>query len=244
MRIVGIIQARMGSTRLPGKIMKMVNGKSLLDYELERIKRSKLLDEIVLATTIQEKDDYIVNYCNERNIKVVRGSEDNVLERYYYAAKEVKADVVVRMTSDCPLIDPGIIDDLVAFYLENNFDYVSNTQNRTYPRGMDTEVFSFSVLEQAYLNAEKEYEKEHVTPYIYFNPGIFSIGQVTNDQDLSKYRLTVDTNEDFELISILLNDLYNEDKMFGLAKIIEKLELEPHLFEINKHIEQKKLGDK
>ncbi|KAF0819044.1 N-Acetylneuraminate cytidylyltransferase [Bacillus sp. ZZV12-4809] len=244
MKIVGIIQARMGSTRLPGKIMKQVRGKSLLDYQLERVQKSNKLDEIIVATTIKGQDDYIVDFCKERNIKVSRGSEDNVLERYYHAAKEANADIVVRMTSDCPLIDPEIIDLVISSYLENSLDYVSNTQIRTYPRGMDTEVFSFSVLEQAFMNAQKEYEKEHVTPYLYLNPNLYSIGQVENDVDLSKYRLTVDTPEDFELISILIEDLYQENKLFGLDKIIQKLEQEPHLFEINKHIEQKKLGDK
>ncbi|OAT80984.1 acylneuraminate cytidylyltransferase [Bacillus sp. MKU004] len=243
MKIVGIIQARMGSTRLPGKIMKKVNDKSLLDYQLERVKRSNILDEIVIATTTKEHDDFIVEFCENQKTKVYRGSEDNVLERYYYAAKEANADIVVRMTSDCPLIDPEIIDHVISNYLDSDFDYVSNTQIRTYPRGMDTEVFSFSVLEQAYLNAKKEYEKEHVTPFIYLNPSIYSIGQVENNQDYSKYRLTVDTPEDFKLISILIEKLYVDDKMFGLKKIISILQEEPHLYEINKYIEQKKLGD-
>lgn len=243
MKIVGIIQARMGSTRLPGKIMKRVNGKSLLEYQIERIKQATLIDELVIATTTKESDECIVDFCHKQGLKYFRGSEKNVLERYYLSAKESNADVIVRMTSDCPLIDPVIIDKVISHFLNSDFDYVSNTQIRSYPRGMDTEVFTYSSLEQAYLKAKKDYEKEHVTPYIYLNPNVYKIGHVVNKIDYSKYRITVDTPEDLKLISILIETLYEERKIYHLDDILKEFEKNSHLFEINKHVEQKKLGD-
>lgn len=243
MRIIGIVQARMGSTRLPSKVMREVNGIPLLEYQINRMRKSKLLNELVIATTrINNKP--IIELCKRLGVPFYRGSEEDVLERYYFAAKKYKADIVVRMTSDCPLIDPGIIDEIIQFYLDNDFDYVSNTQVRTFPRGMDTEVFSMRILEEAFHNAKRDYEREHVTPYLYLNEEIYKVGQYVDLKvDHSDIRLTVDTPEDFELITQIFEYLYQEDNFFNLNKILRLLEKHPELLEINKHIEQKKLGE-
>lgn len=243
MKIVGIVQARMGSTRLPGKVLKKVNGKPLLEYQIERMKRSALIDDLVIATTPNGNTE-IINLCNELNISYYIGSEQDVLSRYFKAATEFNAEIVVRMTSDCPIIDSKIIDDVIQMYLDNEYNYVSNTHTRTFPRGMDVEVFSFKSLKEAFYNANIEYEREHVTPYLYLNPEKFTIGQyITTGIDNSNLRLTVDTEEDFELISILLNDLYSINPEFNLNDILKKISDEPDLVKINAHIEQKKLGE-
>ncbi|USK69968.1 glycosyltransferase family protein [Peribacillus asahii] len=244
MKIIGIIQARMGSTRLPGKVLKRVNGIPLLQYQIERMKKSNLINGLVIATTEQDLEEPILELCEKMNISAFRGSEKDVLDRYCGAAQKYNADVIVRMTSDCPIIDPNIIDQVIQYYLDHSYDYVSNTQIRTFPRGMDTEVFSRKLLEKAQMNAQKEYEREHVTPYFYMNPDKYSIGQFVNrGQDVSHYRLTVDTEEDLKLISILLKELYPKNQFFDLEMILDKLRKEPHLAEINKHIQQKKLGE-
>ncbi len=243
MKIVAIIQARMTSTRLPGKVLMKVINKPLLQYQLERVKRSKLIDEIVVSTTLNDSDLPITELCAQLGISYFRGSELDVLSRYYETAIKHQADIVVRLTSDCPLIDPEIIDHVINEYLNNSFDYISNTQVRSYPRGMDTEVFSLEKLKLAFLNGEKEYEREHVTPHFYLNKNVFTIGQVINEHNYSNYRLTVDTKEDFELISLLLKKLYIINEDFTLAEIITELEENPSLAKINAHIEQKKLGD-
>lgn len=243
MKIVAIIQARMTSTRLPGKVLMQVMNKPLLAYQLERVKSSKFIDEIVVATTLNDTDIPIVELCEQLSISCYRGSELDVLSRYYEAAIEYKADIIVRLTSDCPLIDPEIIDQVINYYLNNNYDYVSNTQVRSFPRGMDTEVFSLENLELAFSNGNKDYEREHVTPYFYLNKELFSIGQVIHEADNSNFRLTVDTREDLELITILLKKLYLKNGDFGLNNIIEELEKDTSLAKINAHIEQKKLGE-
>lgn len=243
MRIVGIVQARMGSTRLPGKVLKEVNGKSLLAYQIERMRKSSLIDDLVIATTPQGNEE-IIDLCNKLGVAYFIGSELDVLARYYEAAVKFNTDIVVRMTSDCPLIDSAIIDNVIRMYLNGEYDYVSNTQVRTFPRGMDTEVFSIEALKEAFINAKIDYEREHVTPYIYLNPNRFNIGQyVSNKDNYSNLRLTVDTKEDFELISILINDLYSINPNFDINTILGKIKKEPELLKINAHIEQKKLGD-
>lgn len=243
MNIVAIIQARMTSTRLPGKVLLEVQGKPLLEYQIERVLRSKLLNDIVIATTINDTDNPIVEFCERVGIKYYRGSEHDVLSRYYEAAKKNNADVVVRLTSDCPIIDPVELDKVINTYLTSMdaYDYVSNSLIRSYPRGMDTEVFSFKALEMTYQNATKNYEREHVTPYIYQNESIFEIKNVKYKEDESKHRWTVDTPEDFELICKIIEELYPLNRNFSLEDILNIFNLYPEWFDINKHIEQKKL---
>lgn len=242
MKIVAIIQARMGSTRLPGKVLKKILGKSLLEYQIERVKRSKLIDEIVVATTTKKDDDAIVSLCTNLNISTYRGSEDDVLSRYYEAAIKYEADVVVRLTSDCPLIDPEIVDQVIQLYLDKQpIDYVSNTFLRSYPRGLDTEVFSFAVLKRAYNEAKLQRDREHVTPYIYTNRHLFALTYLESERDYSHHRWTVDTQEDFELIRLIIEATYPNNPTFTMHDIIQLLNDNPQWMKINAHIEQKKI---
>lgn len=233
----------MGSTRLPGKVMKKILGKPVILWDMDRISASKRIDEIVVAVPYEKENDIIEETIKEYNdkISISRGSEDDVLDRYHKAAAEVNADVVVRITSDCPLIDPCITDIVIEEFLNNDCDYCSNTLELTYPRGMDTEVFSFKVLEKAWLEANKKYEREHVTPYIRERNDLFKLLNVANDSDLSHLRLTLDTVEDFKLIETIYELLYPEKQMFLLEDILNLLIQKPELTEINKHIKQKKI---
>jgi spore coat polysaccharide biosynthesis protein SpsF len=243
MKVAAIIQARMGSTRLPRKVLKEVLGKSLLEYQIERVKRAKMIDEIIIATTIKEEDNPIVKLCEKLSIPYYRGSEDDVLSRYFEAAKEYKVDVIVRLTSDCPVIDSEVIDKAIRVFLTGEHDYVSNSIERTYPRGMDTEVFSYQGLEEIHQKATKPHEREHVTPYFYQHSEKFNLKNVFHSEDLSKYRLTVDTKEDLELIQCIIQDLYPNKHNFTLKDIKKSLEANPDLLFINSHVEQKKLNE-
>jgi spore coat polysaccharide biosynthesis protein SpsF len=227
MKTAIIVQARMTSTRLPGKVLKPVLGKPLLEYQIERLQRVKLANEIVIATTTNETDEPIVELCNRLAVAYFRGSEEDVLGRYYQAATEHKADLVVRVTSDCPLIDPKVIDEVINLYLKNqsNYDYVSNSLERTYPRGMDTEVFSFSTLQQAFWEATAQPDREHVTPFIYRQPARYSLGHVIYSEDCSHHRWTVDTAEDFELIQKIIEAIYPIKPNFTLEDCLSLPEI-------------------
>ncbi|MFV0440863.1 MAG: cytidylyltransferase domain-containing protein [Lachnospirales bacterium] len=245
MKIGAIIQARVGSTRLPEKVLKNICGKSVLDHVITRVRQSKYIDEIIIATTILDRDIAIINEAEKIGVKSFCGSEDDVLSRYYLAAKENSLDVIVRITSDCPLIDSKVIDEVVKTYLDNKYDIVTNAgsdlSQRTYPRGLDTEVFSFEALENAYKNAVEKYQREHVTPYIYENAK--EVFYYKNSTDYSKYRWTLDTEEDFEVISKIYENLYDDRNIhnFYLMDIVKLFEEKPELYDINAHIEQKKL---
>lgn len=243
MKIAVIIQARMGSTRMPGKVMKDIKGRTVLSHVIERVSQSNLIEDIIIATTFHNRDNMIEREALKCGSKVFRGSEDDVLSRYYYAAKENNIDVIIRITSDCPVIDPNVIDGLINFYLNGKYDLVTNAgtdhTKRTYPRGLDAEVFSFEVLENAFLNGKESYHREHVTPYIYEHSN--KIHYFINEVDYSKYRWTLDTEEDFELISKIYNRLYKGSHDFYLSDIIELFWQDPNLITINAHIEQKKM---
>ncbi len=241
MKIVCIVQARVGSTRLPGKVLKTICGKTVLAHDISRLRKVKNIDEIIVATTILEKDDAIVKECEKVKVRYFRGSEEDVLSRYYYAAKEAGADVIVRITSDCPLIDIEVTEKTIEFYLNNSYEYVSNTYERSFPRGFDTEVFSFKLLEKAFKEAKEEIYREHVTTYFWKNPEIFSIGCYKNDVDYSNYRLTLDTKEDFELIKIIYNKLYYKNKYFGFKDILKLFENNHELYSINEMVKQKEV---
>ncbi|ALC86345.1 acylneuraminate cytidylyltransferase [Bacillus sp. FJAT-22090] len=243
MRILAIIQARMGSTRLPGKILKEVNGKPLLAYQLERVRKSNFIDKIVIATTTNKNDDLIVKFCEQYNVDFYRGSEEDVLARYYEASEQFGGDIIVRLTSDCPIIDPSIIDETIKYYIDNktDYDYVSNTIERTYPRGLDTEVFSKKALKKAFIESKLVKDREHVTAYMYSNPENFNIGFISNNPDLGKHRWTVDTIEDFQLIELILKKLYKENQIFYMNDVIYLLDKNPQWIQLNIHIEQKKL---
>ena len=235
MNIAIIIQARVGSTRFPGKIMKKILGKTVLIHDLDRIKEMKKINKIVVATTDLEKDEIIVKTVKRynKNIGIYRGSESDVLDRYYKAAKEYNTDVIVRITSDCPLIDPRISDLVVEAFLKNESDYCCNNIPRTYPIGLDTEVFSFEALERAWREARKPYEREHVDPYIVDNPDKFKMINIKNNVDLSHLRWTLDYPEDFEFITEIYKRLYPKKKIFYMEDILDVLNREPWLIEIN-----------
>lgn len=243
MKIGAIIQARMGSTRLSGKVLMKINKKTILNHVVDRVKECKYIDDIIVATSNLKKDDAIIDELNKLNIKYFRGSEENVLSRYYEAAKCYDIDNIIRITSDCPLIDANIIDNIINFYNKNDYELVTNAPNdisqRTYPRGLDVEVFSFKILEKAYINASKAYQREHVTPYMYENNKKIYIYK--NDIDYSKYRLTLDIKEDYELIKCIYENLYKENNYFDMNEIIRFLEKNPSTANINKDVEQKNI---
>ncbi|WP_174615544.1 cytidylyltransferase domain-containing protein [Virgibacillus ihumii] len=242
MNIVAIIQARMGSTRLPEKIMKKVSGKPLLEYQIERVKRSKLINKIIIATTVKQQEQPIIDLCDRLSVDYYRGSENDVLSRFYEAATESDADAIVRLTADCPLISPHVIDNIISQFLllTPKYDYVSNTIERTYPLGLDTEVFSMECLETASREGKKDLHREHVTAYMYTHPNKFITANVKHTQDHSNFRLTVDTKEDFQLIANILETLYPQKPDFELEDIIRLLEKRKDWLAINAHVEQKK----
>lgn len=242
-KVVAIIQARTGSTRLPNKILEILKDVTVLEHVVNRMRLSQKIDDIVIATTTNENDDKIVALCKDKNIDCVRGSENNVLERYYNAAVKFDADIIVRITSDCPLIDPYIADEVVSVFLEGDYDIVYNggldLAKRTYPRGLDVEVFSFEMLQLAYKNSNLNYQLEHVTPYIYeySNKKFLLCDKVNN----SSYRWTLDTEEDLSLIQKIYDKLYEGEHNFFYFEIMQLMYKYPDLKEINAHIEQKKI---
>lgn len=243
MKIVAIVQARMGSTRLPGKVLKEVGNKPLLLYQLERIKRSKLIDQIIVATTNKKEDDLIELFCKDNGYSVYRGSELDVLNRYVAAAKYFEADTIVRLTADCPFIDPAVIDLVIQRFLEHKQDksllYVSNTLERTYPRGLDVEVFSYDVLIEADRHARSFSEREHVTKYIVNHPEQFELVNVRQNKDFSHERWTVDTKEDFDMVKKILESLYPQNPNFTMADVVKLLNNYPSWRKINAYIKQK-----
>jgi spore coat polysaccharide biosynthesis protein SpsF len=240
LKVVAIIQARMGSTRLPGKVLMDIDGETVLARCVNRLRSARLINEWLVATTDSAPDDAIVAECRKNAVAVSRGDQDDVLDRYFRAAQLAKADVVVRITSDCPLIDPEITDRTVAAFLDAKPDYASNSLVRTYPRGLDTEVMSFVALERAWQQARKPYEREHVTPYIYEHPDEFKLLSVTGEIDYSGHRWTVDTAEDLEFVRAVYARL-KTNPTFSWRDVLAVLEREPELVELNRSIVQKAL---
>jgi spore coat polysaccharide biosynthesis protein SpsF len=239
MKVVAIIQARMGSTRLPGKVMMDLAGEPMLARVVSRTRRAKTVDEVVVATTTGVADDPIARLCQERGWAVFRGSDDDVLDRYYQAALPLQADVVVRITSDCPLIEPTIIDAVVG-ELESRpgaGDYASNCQQRTYPRGLDVEAMTFTCLETAWREDHNAAWREHVTPYIYRNPGRFRLFNVSNDTDYSYMRWTVDTAEDLAFVRQIYGCFQSDG--FTWREVLRLLEAYPEWLMINSQVQQK-----
>ena len=231
MKTVIIDQARMISTRLPGKVMKKVLGKPLLEYQIERLRQVRLADELVIATTTNDTDQPIVELCERLGVAYYRGSEEDVLSRYYEAAIQFGADIVVRVTSDCPLIDPGVVDEVIGLYIYNRdkYDYVSNTLERTYPRGLDTEVFSMAALKKAYKEVGEQPDREHVTLFMYRRPEQFRLANSSGAVDYSHHRWTVDTPEDFRLIQLILQELYPVNNRFTWLDVLNLLNEHPEV---------------
>lgn len=240
MKVVAIIQARMGSTRLPGKVLEDVAGETVLARCLNRVRRARLIDEVLVATTDQPVDEAVVGECKRVGAQVFRGDQNDVLDRYFRAAQYVKADVIVRITSDCPLIDPDITDKTIGAFLETYPDYASNSIVRTYPRGLDTEVMTRDALSHAWRVARQPCEREHVTPYIYEHPSDFKLLSVTGDFDYSGHRWTVDTPDDLALIRAIYSHLKGRPN-FSWRDVLDLLERMPELIEINRSVVQKAL---
>ena len=242
MQVVAIIQARMGSTRLPGKVMELIAGETMLARVVERTRRASLIDSVVVVTTMGRMDEPIVGECKKLNAPVFRGSEDDVLDRYYRAAFACHAENVVRITSDCPLIDPEEIDKVVREFLDCKSDYASNCLERTYPRGLDTEVMTIKTLTRVWQEAREDYQRTHVTPYIYQNPGLFKLCSVKADADYSNHRWTVDTAEDLTFIRSIYQCL-DQGVDFGWKDVLRALGKEPQLMELNRNIPQKAMEE-
>ena len=241
MKTLAIVQARMTSTRLPGKVLLPILGKPMLSLQLERMRRSKTLDEIVVATTINAADDPLVALCKLEGIDFFRGSEHDVLSRYDAAARLFGATTIVRITSDCPLMEPDLIDQVVNVFVQGKgqLDYASNMLQRSFPLGLAVEVFSRDALEHAHREAINDAEREHVTPYIYWRPETFRLGSISHDSDLSHHRWTVDTPEDFDLVSKIFSELYPYDPSFGISEVLQLLHRHPEWSAINSHVSQK-----
>ncbi|MCD6231210.1 glycosyltransferase family protein [Candidatus Aerophobetes bacterium] len=249
MKIGAIVQARTSSTRLPNKVLKELpygSNITVLEQVIKRLNKSQKLNEIIIATTEELEDDEIVKIADKRDVKWFRGNKENVLSRYYFAAKKNNIDIVVRIMSDCPCIDPEIIDLVINEHIKRVADYTSNSSLvRTYPHGLDVDVFNFNALEKAYKNAEKDYEKEHVIPYIYRNPHIFKVNQVKAPQELyaPDIRIVLDTEEDYALLCAVFDYLYPRNEYFNAYDITKLFEEKPWLKLINRRIVQKKIFD-
>jgi spore coat polysaccharide biosynthesis protein SpsF len=246
MKTVAIIQARMSSTRLPGKVLKVVAGRTILDRMVERVQKAKRVDETVVATTIDSSDEAIVDYCKKAGIACYRGSLQDVLDRYYQAAVLHKADIVLRLTGDCPLIDPDLIDAVVDALVNEKADFACNRLppplTRTYPIGLDVEACTFAALKQAWTEATEKHEREHVLPYLYDVPGRFKVVQLNHSEDLGKMRWTLDTPEDL----VLLEQVYARfggRNDFSWLDVLELFKKEPQLAEINSQVQHKSYLD-
>jgi len=237
-RVIGIIQARTDSTRLPNKTLKDIQGKPLILHVIERVQHAKLLDNVVLATTTRSIDTPLANLVQTQGIPVFRGKCDDVLDRYYQAAIKYHAKVIVRITGDCPLIDPQVIDIVVQVFLQYHYDYVTNTLPPTYPDGLDVEVFSYEALTKAWNEATLASEREHVTAYIRTHPKQFTLYNVKNPVDLSRFRWTVDQQEDLEFVREIFKRLYQKEKIFYMEDILTLLQEHPELQEINAGIQR------
>jgi spore coat polysaccharide biosynthesis protein SpsF len=238
-RIAAIIQARMGAARLPGKVLEDIAGQPMLARVVNRACHAKRPDIVVVATTTQSVDDAIVRLCEERGWPFFRGSERDVLDRYYQAATAFRADVIVRITSDCPLIEPKIIDKVAGEFLSGypEVEYASNTLVRTFPRGLDVEVTSFDALQKAWREDSNLSWREHVTPYIWRHPEKFRVRNVASDSDYSFMRWTVDTVEDLAFIRKIYEHFQND--AFTWTEVLRLLETHPEWLEINRHVQQK-----
>ncbi|MFA5114009.1 MAG: glycosyltransferase family protein [Candidatus Margulisiibacteriota bacterium] len=235
-RILAIIQARAGSTRLPGKVLNKLEGKTVLEHVVRRVQASKLIGETVVATTVNQLDKTIVELCAGLGIRSYCGSENDVLDRFYQAVLLFGADHIVRITSDCPLMDPAVIDLVISRHLQAKADYTANVLRETYPDGEDVEVFSLETLKKAWLNARLTSEREHVTPYIRNHPELFKLAGVENEVDLSAKRWTLDNPEDLAFVREIYRQLYKQDPLFGMAAVLDLLRAQPAIEQLNHHI--------
>jgi len=231
-----IIQARTGSSRLPNKVFKPLCGKPLIWHVVNRLKSSKKIQKIILATTQNKNDDVLENWANENDVNCFRGNENNVLDRYYQAALYFNVDTIVRITADDPFKDAEIIDQVIQLFTDEKLDFANNIVPPTFPEGLDTEVFSFLALEKAWKEAVDPYEKEHVTQYFYRHPDLFSQKSIQNKINLSYLRWTIDTLEDFNMAETVYNKLFTVKEVFGMQDILCLLKDEPEIAQINSKV--------
>ncbi|MFW5669466.1 MAG: cytidylyltransferase domain-containing protein [Acetivibrio ethanolgignens] len=236
-----IIQARTNSSRLKGKVLRNLKGKTVLEHEIERLQQAQEINGIIVATTERPEDKEIVAIAQKCNAGYFCGSEEDVLSRYYYAAKKFQVKHIIRITSDCPLIDPFIIDEVVRCYKQKSVDIMTNVPNEleamTYPRGMDLEIFPYKWLEKAFFDAKDSYDREHVTPYIYDHADVRYYYRY--EKDYSKYRLTLDTPEDWKVIEKIYDYFYKEGHNFYFKDILQFMEEHPEVAELNREVQQK-----
>jgi spore coat polysaccharide biosynthesis protein SpsF len=242
MNTLAIIQARMGSTRLPGKVLLDLGGATVLTRVVRRLQRSQQINRIVVATTTAPADEAIVSECESLQVSCFRGSEDDVLDRYYQAARLYSGGAVVRITADCPLIDPTLVDETIRVFKDERADYASDVLPRSYPRGLDSEVFTSAALERAWREAREPYQREHVTPYLYEHPEIFRLASARGGKDYTHYRWTLDTPEDLELLRAFYSRFDNRDD-FRWQDVIALMAREPELAELNSQVLQKSLRE-
>jgi spore coat polysaccharide biosynthesis protein SpsF len=236
MTVIGILQARTNSTRLPGKVLKNILDEPMILHQLRRLKKSVFLDDIIVATSSEKSDDDLAIVCAAAGYRVFRGSLDDVLDRFVQAIKNNSYDHVVRLTADCPLTDPNVIDKIIERHLQSGSDYTCNTLNPTYPDGLDAEVFKISALFYAWENAVLPSHREHVTPYIYAHPEIFILENYENDQDLSAMRWTVDEAVDFDFVTAVYKNLYPSNTNFAMADVLYLLDNRPDIVNLNSSI--------
>jgi spore coat polysaccharide biosynthesis protein SpsF len=237
MNVVAIIQARMGSTRLPGKVLMDLGGKTVLARVVDRLRRATRVKEIVVATTDSAADEAIVRECHQLEVLTFRGSEFDVLDRYHEAARVFAARAVVRITSDCPVIDPELVDETVRMFHDQRADYASNSLMPSYPRGLDTEVFTTVALERAWREAREPYQREHVTPYFYEHPELFNVISLRSRIDYCRYRWTLDTAADLTLLRKIYARFGSQND-FDWRQAVRLMEREPELAELNSHVVQ------
>lgn len=234
-----IIQARMSSTRLPGKVMRLLAGEPVLYHVVERVKRTRGIDTVIVATTVEKEDDAIVRFCEERGYANFRGSRDDVLSRYLEASHAYELDEIVRITSDCPLVDPDIVSELLERFHSGAYDYMSNFTpgERTFPRGLDCEVCTYTALEKAHAGAHESYEREHVTPFMYENKtGEFTVGPMLAARGIyarPRYRLTLDYDEDYRLFEHLYDRFYKKGDVITVPDVLTYLDEHPNVAAIN-----------
>lgn len=231
--ILAILQARMSSSRLAGKVLMPILGEPMLARQIERIRRSRKIDQLIVATSVESSDDAIEHACLQLRTECYRGSLNDVLDRFYHAAAPVGAQTIVRLTADCPLFDAGVADETIEQYRSGSYDYVSNCLVPTFPDGLDTEVMSFAALERAFHEAAKPSEREHVTPYIWNHPELFRVNGVQHTMDLSAYRWSVDYPEDFEFTEEVFQALYQAKPDFRMNDILKFLDSHPEVRCIN-----------
>jgi len=242
MKVVTILQARMTSTRLPGKVLKRASGRTMLERMLERVKEARLVDQVVVATTIDPTDDAIVKACRRYGTEVFRGSLQDVLDRYYQAAQQYQADIVVRLTADCPLIDAQLIDEVVDALITKQMDFACNRLpppfTRTYPIGLDVEACTFTALEDAWQNATHKHEREHVLPYLYAEPGQFKMLKLDYSEDLGHLRWTLDTPQDLILLRRIYRHFAGRND-FSWLDVLHLQREKPQIFQVNAAIRHK-----